>query len=101
MSRKTARPMTKIISALTARTQLGQIMDRAQAERARFIVSRNGRPVIVILAIEDYLDSKLDTPEALAKLQAESRTRGLDLLSMDEINAEIASYRRERKRRRA
>ena len=100
MPRKGSRPMTKTISALTARTQFGQIMELAQRDRARFIVARNGRPAVVILGIEDYLDSKLDTPEALSKLQAESRKRGLDLLSMDDIDAEITTARKEQKRRR-
>jgi|RhiMethySRZTD1v2_1073278.scaffolds.fasta_scaffold07668_5 prevent-host-death family protein len=98
MARNSAK--MKAISALTARTQLGQIMEIAMKERARFVVEKNGRPAIVIMAIEDYLASGLGTPAALARLQEESRKRKLDLLSFDDINAEISSFRAEKRSKR-
>lgn len=35
--------------------------------------------------------------EALKALQADAKSRGLDKMSMDEINAEIAAHRREKR----
>ena len=96
---RTATKM-KTISALTARTQLGQIMELAKKHRARFVVEKNGVPAIVIMAIEDYLASGLGTPESLAKLQEESRKKKLDLLSLEDINAEIAAYRVDKRSKR-
>jgi prevent-host-death family protein len=43
----------KIVSALAARTQFGQIMRRARAKNERFIVDRRGEPQVVIMGIQD------------------------------------------------
>lgn len=90
-TRKSSAPRT--ISALIARTQLGQIMERARKSRERFVVERNGEPVAVILGFEDYLENVTRDAAALARLQSESRRRGLDRLTLGDINQEIASQR--------
>jgi hypothetical protein len=36
--------MTNIVSELTARTQLGQIIKRATQKQERFVVDRRGEP---------------------------------------------------------
>jgi len=36
--------MTRKITAVTARTQFGQILDRAVDHNERFLVERNGEP---------------------------------------------------------
>jgi hypothetical protein len=36
--------MTDVVSALTARTQFGQIMKRATQKNERFVVGRRGEP---------------------------------------------------------
>ena len=90
--------MTKTIPAFIARTQFGQLMERAQRDRARFLVSKNGEPAVVILAVEDYLESVLKQPSALTNLQAAARKRGLNRLSLDDVNQEIAEVRKKRKK---
>ena len=85
--------MTKTIPAQAARTQFGQILELAKTKRARFVVSKNGEPAAIILGIEDYLESVVEVPAALAKLQEASKKRGLDLLSLEDIDAEVASVR--------
>ena len=97
MAPKTHIPVTKTITAAIARTQFGQLLELVRSKRARFIVSRNGEPAAVILGIEDYLDSVVGTPEALATIQADSRRRGLDLLSITDINTEIDAVRKTRR----
>jgi prevent-host-death family protein len=95
MQKQTASP--KLISALSARTQFGQIMRRASGrKRERFIVDRRGEPKVVIMGIEDYLANIAPEPEILAMLRAGSRKKGTDAMSMREIDKEIAAYRKER-----
>lgn len=95
-------PVTKLIPAHTARTQFGQILERVKARQARFVVSKNGEPAAVILGIEDYLENLAgEIPEELAALQELSRKRGLDLLTMEEIDTEIAEARAGRRKKRA
>ena len=86
----------KVISALAARTQLGQIMRRARLEQARFIVDRRGEPQVVIMGIKDFLNTIAPEKKVLAAIRADARKKGEDKLSLREINREIRSYRRER-----
>jgi prevent-host-death family protein len=97
MALKAQIPVTKTITAAIARTQFGQLLELVRSKRARFVVSRNGEPAAVILGIEDYLESVVGTPAALAAIQAESRKRGVDLLSITDINAEIDAVRKARR----
>lgn len=49
------RSTPRVVSALTARTQLTQIMRRAKKGRERFVVDQRGEPQVVIVGIEDFL----------------------------------------------
>ena len=93
--------MTKKISALTARTQLGQIMNRAVDHNERFLVERNGEPAVLILSVADFVKTLAPPPDWLEKSWGTARRRGLDKLSMDDIDAEIAAYRREKRAHKA
>ena len=86
----------KVISALAARTQLGQIMRRARLEQTRFVVDRRGEPQVVIMGIKDFLDTIAPEKKVLAAIRAEARKKGKDKLTLRQINREIRSYRRER-----
>lgn len=86
----------KIISALAARTQLGQIMRRARMDDTRFVVDRRGEPQVVIMGIRDFLKTIAPEKKTLAAIRQASRKRRKHKLSMREINREIRAYRRER-----
>lgn len=89
--------MTKKISALTARTQFGQIMNRAVEKQERFLVDRRGQPAVIIMSVDDYLETIAPEDTALQKIRDEAKRTGLDKLTMEEIDAEIAAYRREKR----
>jgi prevent-host-death family protein len=86
----------KVISALAARTQLGQIMRRARTEQTRFLVDRRGEPQVVIMGIKDFLRTIAPEKKVLAAIRATARKKGKHELSAREIDREIHSYRRER-----
>ncbi len=91
--------MAKVVPALTARTQFGQILRRVKQNKERFVVDRRGEPQAVIMSVEEYLKKFLKRPPAaLAALRREARAKRLDQLSLREINLEIARTRRERRR---
>ena len=95
MARTTAMP--KSITALTARTQFGQIMRRASGNKQeRFLVEKRGEPTVVILGVEDFLKTIAPEPEVLAAIRTDSIKNKTDKLSMREIDREIAAYRKER-----
>lgn len=93
--------MTRKISALTARTQLGQIMTRAVDNNERFLVERNGEPAVIILSVGDFVKTLAPPPDWLERSWAGARRRGIDKMSMDDIDTEIAAYRREKRARKA
>ena len=95
MEEKGTFGVTEVIAALEARTQLGQILQRVRENQDRFLISRRGQAQAVILSVEDYLRSiEKQPPEAITELRAIAKKKGLDKLSMAEIDAEIAASRK-------
>jgi len=90
--------MTNVISALTARTQFGQILRRVRQKNERFLVDRRGEPQAIIMSIDDYIDTFAPTPAWLKAIGAEAKRKGLNKLTMRQIDAEIAAARRERRK---
>ena len=91
--------MTNVISALTARTQLGQVLRRTAQKNERFVVERRGQPSVIIMSIKDYIDTVAPAPDWLKAIGQEAKKKGLNKLSMRQIDAEIAAARRERRQR--
>ena len=85
--------VTESIPALTARTQLGSIMERATKNKDRFLVSKRGEARVVILSLEDYLKNIVKQPKVLTRLQKQAQKAGTDKLTMEEVNKEIAAVR--------
>lgn len=90
--------MTTIIPALTARTQFGQILRRVKQNNERFLVGRRGEPQAVIMSVEEYLRKFAKPTEAFEAIRRQAKARGLDRLTLADINREIRAYRRERRR---
>ena len=91
--------MTRKITAVAARTQFGQIMDRAVENNERFLVERNGELAVLILSVADYVKALAPAPDWLMDIQDDAKRKGLDKLTMADIDAEIAAARRERRER--
>ncbi len=89
--------MERRIDAHVARTQFGQIMDRAVEHNERFVVERRGEPAVVIMSVQDFIRTAAPPPDWLEKAWRGAKQRGLDKLSSADIEAEIAAYRREKK----
>jgi len=85
--------VTKSISALIARTQLGQILERVSKNKDRFLISKRGEAKAVILGVEDYLKNIVKQPEALTKLQKQAEKTGTNKLTLEEIDREIKVFR--------
>jgi prevent-host-death family protein len=92
----TPNSVPKIVSALAARTQLGQIMRRARVEHARFVVDRRGEPQVVIMGVKDFLKTIAPQKRVVAAIRAAARKQGKNKLSAPVIDREIRAYRRER-----
>ena len=89
------KQISNYIPALTARTQLGQILKRVRQRNERFVVGRRGEAVI--MSVEDYLRNFVDDAPALKKVQRRAETIGTSRLSAKAIQTEIKRYRRQRR----
>ena len=86
--------VTRNISALIARTQLGQILERVKKNQDRFLITKKGEATAVILSVEDYLKNIVKQPDVLTKLQKQAKKAGTDKLSLEDIDAEIKAFRK-------
>jgi prevent-host-death family protein len=87
--------MTNVVSALTARTQFGQIIKRATQKNERFVVGRRGEPSVVIMSMKDYMDTFAPAPQELRAMQATAKRTGANKLSPGQINKIVAAVRKE------
>jgi prevent-host-death family protein len=91
--------MERRVDAHVARTQFGQIMDRAINKGERFVVERRGEPAVVIMSVRDFIRTTAPAPDWLEKAWRGAKRRGLDKLTPADIDAEIAAYRRGKRSR--
>ena len=94
----------KFISVRDLRGKSGEIWQDLPVER-EMVITSNGRPVAILASVnESNLEEALAAfrqvraIEAVAALQRQSVTQGMDKLSKLEIAAEIASVRKKRSR---
>ena len=89
----------KFLSVRDLRGKSAQIWKELPGER-EMVVTSNGRPIAILAAItEENLEESLlafrrsRAIEAVVSLQRSSVEKGLDKISLNEINAEIKSVR--------
>jgi prevent-host-death family protein len=94
----------RFISVRDLRNKSAEVWKDLPGER-EMIITSNGRPVAILASVnESNLEESLSAfrqaraVDAVAALQSASVIRGMDTLSMDEIDAEVASVRENRTR---
>ena len=95
----TAQTMTLTMMGLDrARKELSRLVREAQKTNTRFLLSERGKPQAVVLGIDDYLKNilKRDRLSVVAEIQIEAREKGLDKVTMEEIDREIKAHRKEK-----
>jgi prevent-host-death family protein len=86
-------------SLAAVKAHFSQVIDEVAGTHERVIVTKNGSPVAVILAVEDY-ESLLETleilsdPAAVAEIRtAQARMDGGEIFGEDDIRATLAARR--------
>ncbi len=90
-----------VVSAVTARTQFGQIIRRVKEKNERFVVDRRGEPQAVIMSITDYLDIAAPAPAWLKRSWLSAKRARVTGMTMRDIDSEIRRYRREKEKSRS
>lgn len=85
-----SKKKTQFISAVEARTHWGQLLDDVQKGEHHLIIERQGKPIAVILSVEefeDYLDMFYDDPPAIeeALIKSQSDYERGDVGSLDDL----------------
>ena len=71
MPKKKDHVMTKNVPAFIARTQFGQILERASKNNERFLVTKKGEAKAIILGVEDFLQAIAETPNGSSSKQSD------------------------------
>lgn len=64
-----------------------------------FVLDHHGRPSVITMSIADYINMIAPTPDWLKEIGAEAKRKGLNKLTMRQIDAEIAAARKERRQK--
>ncbi|HTW22492.1 MAG TPA: type II toxin-antitoxin system Phd/YefM family antitoxin [Candidatus Baltobacteraceae bacterium] len=96
---KTAKKANIVVSALKARTNFGSLLRRVEDERQSLVIEKRGTPRAVLLSLRDYVRLAAPEPEVLRLIGEESKAKGTDKLTMQQINRIIREVRATRTKR--
>lgn len=100
MATSTTPASSLVVSALSARANLGKLLDRIDSKRGSLIIQKRGTPRAVLLSIRDYVRLAAPEPEVLRILGEESRQKGTNKLTSNQIDRIIRTTRAQKKKRR-
>lgn len=84
---------TVVVPALQARTNFGKLLRRVESERRSLVIEKRGTPRAVLLSIRDYIRLAAPEPEVLRIIGEESKAKGTDKLTSQEIDQIIRETR--------
>ena len=96
---RTHKSDTRIVPALRARANFGSLLQRVEQEQRSHIIEKRGTPRAVLLSIRDYVRLAAPEPEVLRIIGEESRAKGTDNLSWQEIDRIIRTVRAKKPKR--
>ena len=87
-----------VITALDARANFGKLLSRVENEGHSLVIEKRGTPRAVLLSIRDYVRLAVPEPEVLRVLGKESKQKGTDKLTPQQIDRVIKAARRAKSR---
>ncbi len=96
---RTEKAESIVVSALRARTNFGNLLRRVEDERRSLVIEKRGTPRAVLLSIRDYVRLAAPEPEVLRIIGAESKAKGTDRLSSQQIDRVIRAVRTKKTKR--
>ena len=90
---KTQKKESIVVSALRARTNFGRLLRQVEEERRSLVIEKRGTPRAVLLSIRDYVRLAAPEPEVLKLIGEESKEKGTDKLSSEQIDRIIRATR--------
>jgi len=96
---KTEKKDSIIVSALRARSRFGNLLQRVENEGRSLVIEKRGTPRAVLLSLRDYVRLAAPEPQVLRVIGQESKARGTDKLSQQQIDKIIRDARAKRTKR--
>lgn len=96
----TSRNGTIVVSALQARANFGQLLQRLDRERQSLVIEKRGRPKAVLISIQEYVKLASPEPEVLRIIGEDSRRKGTSVLNARQIDRIIKVTRKQKSKRR-
>src|SRR5215469_3692139 len=90
---KTEKGTNIVVSALRARMNFGKLLERVDRERRSLVIEKRGTPRAVLLSIRDYVRLATPEPDVLRTIGKESKAKGTDRLSSQQIDGVIRAVR--------
>jgi prevent-host-death family protein len=96
---RTQKKDSIVVSALRARTNFGRLLRQVEDERRSLVIEKRGTPRAVLLSIRDYVRLAAPEPEVLRIIGEESKGKGTDNLSSQQIDRIIRATRAKKTKR--
>jgi len=96
---KTQKKESMVVSALQARTNFGRLLRQVEEERRSLVIEKRGTPRAVLLSIRDYVRLAAPEPEVLKLIGEESKEKGTENLSSEQIDRIIRATRAKKTKR--
>ena len=90
---KTQKNQSFIVSALRVRTHFGRVLRQVENEQRSLVIEKRGTPRAVLLSLRDYVRLAAPEPEVLRIIGEESKAKGTDTLSPQQIDRVIRAAR--------
>jgi prevent-host-death family protein len=90
---------TIVVSVLSARANLGKLLNRVDNERRSLIIEKRGTPKAVLLSIRDYVKLAAPEPEVLRIIGEDSERNRTNTLTSRQIDQVIKMTRAQKKKR--
>lgn len=88
-----------VVSALSARTNFGKLLNRVDAERRSLVIEKRGTPRAVLLSIRDYVKLAAPEPEVLRIIGERAEKNGTSALTSREIDRIVKAARARKTKR--
>lgn len=97
---KIAKKANIVVSALRVRTNFGRLLRQVEDERRSLVIEKRGTPRAVLMSIRDYVKLAAPEPDVLRRIGEESKAKGTDKLTSNQIDKIIQATRARKSKRR-
>jgi prevent-host-death family protein len=88
-----------VVSALSARSNFGKLLNCVDAERRSLVIEKRGTPRAVLLSLRDYVKLAAPEPEVLRIIGEDAEQNGTSALTSREIDRLIKATRARKTKR--